>query len=290
MKNHPASMHTLPRASVHAGCSVAGFETKPEWPALTIGEVVRLNIKTNFPDVARRLSELGKQAPFVAAVSLTRTMKDAQAAIKAEMQRSFDRPTSYALNGTFLKPATKADLEARVWVKDNPFGKGTPADRFLLPQIYGGARGQKGMERMLERAGLMQAGWRAVPAAGAQLDANGNVKRGQITQILSQLKLQAGSGHESRATGSARSNRTIARQGVTYFALPSAHRGLKPGIYLKRRFAHGAAVRPVFIFVPAVVYKPRLKFFEVGQAAVEQRFYGHFRTELDKAIASARLR
>jgi hypothetical protein len=251
---------------------------------------MRISVKNNFPDVARRLGELGRQAPFVAAVSLTRTMKDAQAAIRTEMQRAFDRPTSYALNGTFLKPATKTDLEARVWVKDNPFGNGTPADRFLLPQIYGGARGQKGMERMLERAGLMQAGWRAVPAVGAQLDANGNVKRSQITQILSQLKLQRGAGFESRATGSARSNRAIARQGVTYFALPTTRRGLKPGIYLKRRFAHGTAVRPVFIFVPAVQYKPRLKFFEVGQATVDQRFYGHFHDELDKAIAAANLR
>jgi hypothetical protein len=251
---------------------------------------MKIDIKTNFPDVAKRLNELGRQGPFVAAVALTRSIKDAQAAIKAEMQRAFDRPTAYALNSTFVKPATKTDLEARVWIKDNATGKGTPADRFLLPQIYGGGRGQKGMERMLQRAGLMPAGWFAVPAAGAQLDAYGNVKRSQIVQILSQLKLQRSAGFESRATGSARSNRSIARQGVTYFALPVKHRGLKPGIYLRRRFAHGSAVKPVFVFVSSVQYKPRLKFFEVGQDTVWQRFPGHFNTELQKAIATARLR
>ena len=251
---------------------------------------MRINVQTNFPEASTRLRELGRQAPFVAAVTLTRSMKDAQVAIKSEMQRAFVGPTTYTLNGTFLKPAKKTDLEARVWVKDNPSGKGTPADRFLLPQIYGGSRGQKGMERLLQRSGLMPAGWYAVPAAGAQLDGNGNVKRSQIVQILSQLKLQRGAGFESRVTGSARSNRTIARQGVTYFALAKKHRGLEPGIYLKRRFAHGAAVRPVFIFVQSVQYQPRLRFFEVGTATVNARFPGHFDTEWAKAVATARLR
>lgn len=251
---------------------------------------MRINVQTNFPDVASRLRELGRQAPFVAAVTLTRSAKDAQAAIKSEMQRAFDRPTAYALNGTFLKPATKQRLEARVWVKDNVASKGTPADRFLLPQIYGGPRGQKGMERLLQRSGLMPAGWFAVPGAGAQLDGNGNVKRSQIVQILSQLKLQRGAGFESRASGSARSNRTIARQGVTYFALQVKRRGLAPGIYLKRKFAHGAAVKPVFIFVNSIQYKPRLKFFEVGMATVNAQFPRHFDSEWAKAVQSARLR
>jgi len=251
---------------------------------------MRVSIQTNFPDVAQRLRQLGRQAPFVAAVSLTRSIKDAQVAVKNEMKRAFDRPTAYTLNGTFIKPATKQKLEARIWVKDNPSGKGTPADRFLLPQIYGGARGLKGMERLLQRSGLMQAGWFAVPAAGAQLDGNGNVKRGQIVQILSQLKLQRGAGFESRATGSARSNRTIARQGVTYFALAEKRRGLEPGIYLKRKFAHGTAVRPVFIFVSSVQYRPRLRFFEVGTATVNARFPVHFDEAWTKAVTQARLR
>ncbi len=251
---------------------------------------MRMSMKTNFPAMADRLAELGRQGPFVAAVSLTRTGQDVQAAIKDEMRRTFDRPTTYALNGTFLERATKTNLEARVWVKDDPWGKGTPADRFLLPQIYGGQRRHKGAERLLQASGLMPQGWYLVPAAGAQLDGNGNIRRGQITQILSQLKVQRGAGHESRATGSQRSNRTIARQGVTYFALPNGNRGLPPGVYLKRRFGHGTAIRPVFIFVSKVEYQSRLKFHEVGQATVEARFPVHFDAELEKAMRTARLR
>jgi len=251
---------------------------------------MRVSIQNNFPEVGQRLRLLGRQAPFVAAVSLTRSVKDGQAAIKDTTKRAFDHATSYTLNSTFLKPATKTRLEARVWIKDQAFGKGTPADRYLLPEIDGGPRGQKGMERLLQRSGLLKSGWYAVPSAGAQLDGNGNVKRSQITQILSQLKLQRSAGFESRASGSTRSNRTIARQGVTYFALASKHRGLEPGIYLKRRFAHGSAVRPVFIFVPSVLYRPRLPFYAVGEGTIRTRFPVHFDAEWTKAVTTARLR
>jgi hypothetical protein len=251
---------------------------------------MRMSMKTNFPAMAERLAELGRQGPFVAAVSLTRTAKDVQAAIKDEMRTSFDRPTAYALNGTFIKGATKTNLEARVWVKDDPFGKGVPADRFLGPQIFGGQRRHKGAERLLQSNGLMPQGWYLVPAAGAQLDGNGNIRRSQLVQILSQLKVQRGSGHESRAQDSDRSRRTIARQGVTYFALPNGNRGLLPGVYLKRRFGHGTAIRPVFIFVSKVEYQSRLKFHEIGQATIDARFPVHFEAESAKAIANARLR
>jgi len=243
---------------------------------------MRMNLRTDFPAVAARIEELGRRGPIVAAIALTRTAKDVQVAIKTEMRSVFDRPTPYAVNGTFLKPATKTSLEARVWVKDNPFGKGTPADRFLGPQIFGGNRGLKGMERLLQANGMMPQGWFAVPGDGATLDANGNVRRAQITQMLSQLKVQRGAGHESRASGSARSNRTIARQGVTYFVLPNGNRGLPPGVYIKRRFAHGTAIKPMFVFVQQVQYKPRLRFHEIGQATIEAKFTVHFNAEFNR--------
>ncbi len=249
---------------------------------------MKINVSSNFPEYAQRVSNLGKQTLFATAVALTRTAKDVKPALQAEMSRAFDRPTRYTLDSMFLKGATKASLEARVWLKDS-WGKGTPAERYLGPQVFGGGRAQKGMERALQAARLMPANYFAVPAAGAQLDANGNVKRSQIVQILSQLRLQRGAGYESRASGSARSQRTVARQGVTYFAIPTAARGLHAGVYLKRKFALGSAVRPVFLFVARAQYQPLLKFFEVGEKVARERFPGHFEVEMAKAIRTARL-
>lgn len=252
---------------------------------------LRMTINNNFPEVVRKLRALGADAENVAAVELTRTGWEVRTALKGEMSRAFDRPTSYTLNGLLVKPAKRNNLEAHVWLKDQgSAGKGTPADRYLAPQIYGGVRGQKGMEKALQATGLMAAGHVAVPAEGAQLDASGNVKRSQIVQILSQLKVQQRGGYESRRSDSGASRRAVSRQGVTYFALPEPTRGLKPGIYLKRKFGHGSAIRPVFIFTPQARYQNRLKFFEVAEATAAQRLPINVNKGIEKAIERARMR
>lgn len=246
--------------------------------------MVSISIKTNFPDVSRQIDNIGKQARYAAAVALTRSAQDAQAGLRAEMRSVFDRPVPFTLNSLYLKRATRDDLEARVWLKDD-FGT---RDHYLLPQVYGGTRGTKSMERALQAHGLMERHTFAVPAAGARLDGNGNVLRSQITQVLSQLRVQMTGGFQSRATGSKRSNRTIRKQGVEYFALPNARGKLSPGIYMRVKFAAGSAVRPVFLFVDTVRYRARFKFFGVGQAIGLKAFPGHFERELAKALRTAR--
>jgi hypothetical protein len=77
---------------------------------------------------------------------------------------------------------------------------------------------------------------------------------------------------------------------VTYFALASKHQGLEPGIYLKHRFAYGSAVRPVFIFVPSVLYRPRLPFYAVGESTIRTRLPVYFDAEWMKVVTTARLR
>jgi hypothetical protein len=248
---------------------------------------MRVTIQTNVADIAKRITELGRQGPFVAAVSLTRSVKAAQAAIRTEEQQVFDRPTPYALNGTYLKAATKTNLVAEVGVKDKSASKGAPLERVLGPEIYGGGRAQKGFERLLQQSGVLPAGWLAVPAAGAKLDGNGNVTRGQLEQILAALEVQRSAGQGRRAT---RARSTSSRKVTDYFALPATRRGLQPGIYLKRQFAHGTSIKPVFIFVRAATYRTRLKFDDVAKRAVANTFLPVFNAEAAKAIASVRLR
>lgn len=72
---------------------------------------MRMSLKSSFPAVASQITELGRRGPIVAAIALTRTGKDVQDAIKAEMRSVFDRPTTYAVNGTFLKSANRSDLQ-----------------------------------------------------------------------------------------------------------------------------------------------------------------------------------
>lgn len=248
---------------------------------------MKIDVSTNFADVITSIRDIGKQAKYAAAVALTKTAQEVQTNIKQEMTRAFDRPTDYTINSVFIKPATKDKLVAKVGLKNDAY-KGVPADRYLAPQIFGGRRSLKSMEKALQSAGLMPSGHFAVPAAAAQMDQFGNVKTSQIIQVMSQLKVQRGGGFESRASNKAASKRTVAKQGVTYFAVPRQYRKLKPGIYEKRISGKGSSVKPVFIFVSMVKYQKRLRYFEVAEQTVTRKFASIYRNELKKALATAR--
>jgi hypothetical protein len=249
---------------------------------------VQLSIKDNFPEVRRYIDSVGKQAIYATAVALTRTAQDVRTELKAEMRRVFDRPTAYTLNSLFLSAARRDKLTAEVWVKDDRAGSGVPATRYLLPNITGGQRGMKGFEKALQAHGYMPNGMRAVPASAIKLDSYGNVPRGTMVQILSQLRVQMTAGYESRASHSKRSKRTVRKQGVVYFALPKAEGKLKPGIYARHTFAMGSAVKPMFIFVSRASYKDRFQFKRVSEAEAQRAFPRHFETEFSKALRSAR--
>jgi len=250
---------------------------------------MKILASADFSDVRAAIKEAGRQGEFAAVVALNKTAKIIKEDLRSEMRRVFDRPTPFTLNSLRTKSATKAIPAAYVWLKDEA-GKGTPADAYLAPQIFGGDRARKRMEKALQSAGLMPARWYAVPAAGAQLNSYGNVKSSQVVQILSQLMVQRGGGYQSKRSGSAASKRTVRRQGVTYFSIPERMGKLRPGIYLKRQFAHGSAIRPVFLYVPAVRYRQRFDFFGVADRSAERNFPRIFDQELDKTIKTAFLR
>ena len=262
-----------------------------------------ISVKSNFPEVQRHIDLVGKQARFAAAVALTKTARDVKAALVEEMARTFDRPTAYTLRSLFMRGATKDRLKAEVWVKDDRAGSGTPATRYLLPQIEGGNRGLKGFERRLVSQGVMRDNERAVPAAGAKIDAYGNMSRGQIVQILSQIGNRAFHGDYSTATNSKRSR--AKRSQVAYFVSTGAggtisieggemrksngRTGHLPrGIWMRRSFGFGSAVRPVLLFVNNATYQRRFRFFEVADRTAQANFPAHFEREFANALRTAR--
>ncbi len=250
---------------------------------------MKMTVSADFADVRASIRAAGKQGEFAAMVAINKTAKLIKEDLRKEMQRVFDRPTNFTLNSLRTKPATRSVLSAYVWLKDEA-GKGTPADKYLAPQIFGGRRDVKKMERALQSAGLMPYRWFAVPAAGAQMDNYGNVKRSQVVQILSQLKVQYAGGYTSKRSSNTASKRSVRRQGVEYFALPKQVGKLKPGIYLRRQFAHGSAIKPVFLFVQSIRYQPRFDFFGVGDRTAAENFPRIFDQELEKALRTAFLR
>lgn len=253
---------------------------------------MKFDVRDNFPQVKRLLDEQRKQVPFAVALALTRTAQEIKKAEQAEMRNVFDRPKPFTLNALYVKPATKATLEARVWVKDSE-----RPTHYLLPQIGGGDRKLKRFEQLLVQRGVMRTGERAVPGGGANLDAFGNMSRGQIVKILSQLQAFNLAGSTANASGDKRSKAKRARE--AYFVStgpgtrPSGRRSWKNGrmqqtlprgVWMRKPHnVLGSFVLPVLLFVSRAGYRVRFKFDEVAQATITRVLPG----QLDAAIAHA---
>ena len=151
------------------------------------------------------------------------------------------------------------------------------------------------------KVAYMRYGERAVPAAGARLDSYGNMSRGQIVQILSQLKANTVAGFDANATNSRRSkakraieqyfvsegpgsNRTTF--GSRRFGRGTAKQHLPRGVWIRRQTAWGTAVRPVLLFVTGVRYTPKLDFFVIAQRTVDANFPQQFGIATDQALRS----
>ena len=262
---------------------------------------MKVSVETlGLADVKRDMQALTPQGRLASAKALTATAGDIKRAEQSEMRSVFDAPTQWTINALFIKPATPANMEALVWLKDDRAAekRGIPAAVYLAPEIDGGRRNQKSHEKLLSMAGLLPKRWVAVPGEGARLDAYGNISRGQIIQILSQLRLTPTAGYTrnlrvGRDDESAKERKaSIKRQKGQYFVVPVGG-GLQPGVYQRPVGVTGSAFgrlspKPILIFVKAARYKKRYKFFEVAATAYAQHYALHFDRYLNAAMRTAR--
>ncbi len=236
--------------------------------------------------VRAAMAQAAGQVPFAIARAITWTAQDVRDAERQEIKTVFGNPTRYTQNAVYMERATKLVPEAEVWLRGDGSRKNEPGRHYLRMQIEGGARPVTGFESRMVQVGYMQRGERAVPGAGAKLDAYGNIKRGQIVQILSQLKAATLLGDFSNATNSARSRRNRSREAYFFSAgkgaMPTgsgAWKGGKKRQHLARgiwvRISFGASITvvlPVLLFVDGARYRRRLDFFGVAQRVATRKF------------------
>lgn len=268
--------------------------------------MLKINVTHKFPQVSAAIASAKKQVPFALARALTKVGQDVKLAEQKEIGRVFDRPTRYTLNSVFLRPARKNKPEAEVWLK-----WGSRPDHYLLPQIKGGPRPLKRFEDRMVKVGLLNAGERLVPTGLAPVDVYGNVGRGAITRILSQLKTAVVQGDYSNASDSARSRKK--RSGEQFFwsagpgtvitevrdtrdasgkvmrRLVRRKQHLQRGVWMVKRTAFGNAVRPIFFTSSSVRYSSRFDFFGVADRVFKQRFQAHWDESWAIAMKTARL-
>jgi hypothetical protein len=237
-------------------------------------DMLTINVKHNVSDAITRLDDLQKKhVPFAAALALTRTAQEVRKAEVEEMKRAFDRPTPFTLRSLYLKPATKADLTARIWFKDI-----NRPEHYLVAQITGGERPLKRFEQHLQRAGVLPKDQFVVPGAGARLNKYGNMSAGQITQILSATGAHPDI-HAHSLDERNRSRRRGRKLRAYFVGRPGGR--LPLGIWEKR----GNRVLPVLIFVRKPHYSKRFRFYEIGRSVAQREFPKQFERALAEALS-----
>lgn len=247
----------------------------------------------------RTLNEIERSnLPFALQQTANRTGEEMQRQWKMLMQREFDNPVSMTLNAVKLNKARytrgaagqRIVHGAEVFIRDQA-PKGTPPAKYLLPQADGGIRRHKGLERGLQRGHYLRPNEYAVPAKTAPLDAHGNIQRGVVQQILSQLKLQskeaANESAESRAQRYEKQQKKFGRT-YDYFALRRRKGRLRAGVY-ERSNDKSRGLRMIFHFTK-VIYQPRIDLFEAARKTWKEVYPFFFERELKKAVENSKLR
>ena len=244
---------------------------------------MEISVKHNIQQTIQLLDRrVRKQVAFATSKALNVIAKTAQQGVITEMKQRFDRPTPFTLNSTFIKYSTKNNLVARIYVKDRELAKSKSLAESIGHEFSGGYRIRTRLEAWLTRAGYISASEFVVPGAGAKLDAYGNLSRGQIQQILSQL--MAGPDASSYRSGSSRSKAKRAAAGYFW----SRGGKLKRGVYQRFSFASGGAVKPVLIVVSRPKYKKRIDMDAIGQRVIRKDFDTEFKKQLQFAMETAR--
>jgi hypothetical protein len=286
-----------------------------------------LTVRVDLKETMAQMDDLQReQVPYAASLALTGVAGHAQASTVEQIRAKLHMPTRYTLDALFIKPAKKDKLESMVYVKDGKgarrytdarfpslgsqfVAEGLNADKTIGHLFKGGSRDWKGIEWRFKERGLLPRGMAMVPGDGCPLDANGNVAKDFLMQMLAYFEAfrdtKQNMGAERRAeylkgkTTFAQRRTTAIINGIEYFisrgkgqwfGAGSWKRGrmqhLPPGIW--QRVQHGRSgrsfVRPMLMFVRQPTgYRRYFDLEQIAEAALGQ----HWQAEWDRAFEIA---
>jgi hypothetical protein len=238
-------------------------------------------ITHNAGQVTKAIEDLAANAlPLVASIAVDNVARATKAAVQEDMARVFDRPTRFTLGS--LKLTLSKNKNARAFIGFKGAGEGyggrvgQDPTEWRGPQVTEERRAEKRSEYLMRQAGVLLPGYWAVPGAGAKLDQNGNITRGQMQQILSAVGAQFDAPQRT-------SKRTKNRVTRAIFAIPRAGMSLPPGVYQRVGFR----AIPLLRFVRQPVYRKRLAFEETAQRVMRDRYATEFRLALNTVALKA---
>lgn len=201
-----------------------------------------------------------KKAITFALDDTAQKMKEAQV---EEMKRVFNNPRPYTLNAIFVKKARgEGSLNAGIAFKE--FGvKGTPAYKYLMPNIIGGPRRKKRSENALEATGMLPAGSWTAMGKNYPRDGYGDISGGVYTRMLAELdSLPAAAGGKKQFQNK---RKDTSKQ---FFIFTAPGNAFPSGIAERR----GDDVTIMLKFIRAPSYTPRYDFYGLAERVARAEF------------------
>jgi hypothetical protein len=203
--------------------------------------------------------------------ALTGVAKTSILKIYDEMKKVFDKPTPKTLNSLYVKVAPTGEAGKDIWVevrfKDR---SGLPYEKYLSPEIFGGPRGQKGLERKL--APYLKYGFtQMVPTRLAPLDQYGNIKRQVASKMVADIV-----GHQPSSERSpAKTKGSKVQFSIGFMS------GNRPAIFSNK----GNNMNfPVMIGIKQAKYKARLPFYEIIDKTYDEKVEPYYEKALKENL------
>lgn len=220
----------------------------------------------------KAIEDDAKQMRFAGAVALTRTAKIAADEEKKEAKRDLDNPTPFTLRGFRYEKATKANLQARVFVMPDQA-------KYLYFQVEGGKR--------LKRAKSGE----ALPVIGnIRINRYGNIVgrgAGALKKLIDRPDVFIGRAGRNRGVWG------IWQRIYENIHLSGQLRGQKTGKTMaagssRKRNAESSRLKLIARLEPSVKYKSKFSFYETAAQVFNKRFEREFETAIDYARRTAK--
>lgn len=205
---------------------------------------IRIDVQSG--PALRMLNDLQRRKiPTATAIALTRTAKELQRILEREVDQVFDRPVAFTKRAFAIKPATRSNLQAEVFIKRKQA-------QYLLPQIAGGRRTPKRFEeRFSSETSAPGSFW--VAGQGTRLNASGNISLATVKRIATKLKKE--------------------RRDI-FFGQPSP--SLPFGLWERTGKRAGAGLKPILIQIQAPTYRKRLDLRAIANRHAQRIFNREF--------------
>jgi hypothetical protein len=239
-----------------------------------------INVRSNAKQVMANLSSFAsKQFPFAMAVALTDLAKDVQAAEKASLHTTFDRPTPFTVNSIRVIPAKKNLWISTVFVMDI-------AAQYLYPYEVGG------MHKLI---GPLEKTW-LNPKDYSMLNQYGNFPVNTLERLIGSAKMDARNaktkGYQSRAM---RGLKPFPGKPGIFVGTVTTKGGQEIGGVWKRidkntgkGSKNGRGLKLIIRFGDARPVRQHLNFVRRAIIIVDSKFNQRFGAALAKAIATAK--